>query len=167
MSEYFSAAECSETFERLRDVALNGGIRVLTQKDCAIAATEIGRLHDRIAALEADLARARAAVDSACRRMFEAQTDRLSFEVRMAGALKERDEARAECEKVRNAVAIAYGHLWHVNNEPMAPIPMYSPEKAAYAARKELRDLLTSEQRGDAINATQHVWGDAARKEGT
>ena len=75
-------------------------------------------------------------------------------------------QARAECEKVRNAVAIAYGHLWHVNNEPMAPIPMYSPEKAAYAARKELRDLLTSEQRGDAINATQHVWGDAARKEG-
>ena len=100
MSEYFSAAECSETFERLRDVALNGGIRVLTQKDCAIAATEIGRLHDRIAALESELAQARAAVDSACRRMFEAQTDRLSFEVRMAGALKERDEARAECERL-------------------------------------------------------------------
>ena len=60
MSEYFSAAECSETFERLRDVALNGGIRVLTQKDCAIAATEIGRLHDRIAALESELAQARA-----------------------------------------------------------------------------------------------------------
>ena len=63
------------------------------------------------------------------------------------------------------AACTAYGHLWHVNNEPMAPIPTYTPEKAAYAARKVLRDLLTSEQRGDAINATQHVWGDASRKE--
>lgn len=49
-------------------------------------------------------------------------------------------------------VADAYGHLWHVNNEPMAPIPMHSPEKAAYEARKILRDMLTAEQRGEAIN---------------
>ena len=48
-------------------------------------------------------------------------------------------------------VADAYGHLWHVNNEPMAPIPIRSPEKAAYEARKILRDMLTHKQRGEAV----------------
>lgn len=47
----------------------------------------------------------------------------------------------------------AYGWLWHINNEPMAPATILSPEKAAYEARKRLRDLLTTEQRGVAINA--------------
>lgn len=50
------------------------------------------------------------------------------------------------------AIARAYGYLWCVNCEPGTP-RQYSPEKAAYAARKELRDLLTKEQRGAAINA--------------
>ena len=109
MSEFFSVEECSATFERLRDVALNKEIKVLSRKDCAIAVTEIARLHDRIAALESELAQARVEVDSACRRMFEAQKDRLSFEVRMVGALKERDEARAECERLRREVMILAG----------------------------------------------------------
>lgn len=65
----------------------------------------------------------------------------------------------AEREALTTKIALAYGHLWHVNNEPAAPIPIYTPEKAAYEARKILRDTLTSEQRGDAINATQQVWG--------
>ncbi|MDE2202701.1 MAG: DUF551 domain-containing protein [Burkholderiaceae bacterium] len=52
----------------------------------------------------------------------------------------------------QEAVAEAYGYLWHVNNDPAAPIPLYSPERAAYEARKRLRDLLTTEQRGAAIN---------------
>jgi hypothetical protein len=50
------------------------------------------------------------------------------------------------------AIMLAYGHLWHVNSEPAAPIPVRSPEDAAYAARKHLRDLLTVEQRREAIN---------------
>lgn len=50
------------------------------------------------------------------------------------------------------AVAEAYGHLWHVNNEPGAPAMLYSPGNAAYAARKLLRELLTKEQRGEGIN---------------
>jgi hypothetical protein len=65
-------------------------------------------------------------------------------------------EQSASAEDVRpdwlRAVSLAYGHLWNVNNEPMAPVPMYSPEKAAYEARKALRELLTHEQRGAAIN---------------
>lgn len=76
--------------------------------------------------------------------------------------LKRIAELEAENAAMLKAVRLAYGHLWHVNNEPAAPIPIYTPEKAAYAARKLLRDLLTSEQRGDGINATQNVWGDAA-----
>ena len=51
-----------------------------------------------------------------------------------------------------DAVALAYGHLWHINNEPMAPIPLRSDGDASYAARKILRDLLTTEQRGNGIN---------------
>jgi hypothetical protein len=66
-----------------------------------------------------------------------------------------------EAAALREKVALAYGHLWHVNNEPYAPVPIYTPEKAAYEARKILRDTLTSEQRGDAINATRQVWGSA------
>ena len=84
--------------------------------------------------------------------------------------IRKQDEEIARLTAERDAalakVALAYGHLWHVNNEPAAPIPIYTPEKAAYEARKILRDMLTSEQRGDAINATQNVWGNAARKEG-
>lgn len=53
------------------------------------------------------------------------------------------------------AVMLAYGHLWHTNNEPMAPVPMRSAETAAYEARKVLRDLLTVEQRGQGINQVQ------------
>ena len=58
-------------------------------------------------------------------------------------------------ENWRSAVAMAYGHLWHVNNEPMAPIPLRSEESASYAARKLLRDLLTTEERGEAINSVR------------
>ena len=53
----------------------------------------------------------------------------------------------------RKAVQEAYGWLWHINNEPLAPIPLLSEGKAAYQARKALRDLLTSAERGEAINA--------------
>jgi hypothetical protein len=45
------------------------------------------------------------------------------------------------------AVQEAYGWLWNINNEPLAPIPLLDEGKAAYQARKALRDLLTSEQR--------------------
>ena len=60
--------------------------------------------------------------------------------------------ADAMTREVRMAVMLAYGHLWHVNNEPMAPTPLYLPERAAYAARSQLRDLLTKQERGEAIN---------------
>lgn len=69
-------------------------------------------------------------------------------------------------EDWRSAVAMAYGHLWHINNEPMAPIPLRSEESASYAARKLLRDLLTTEERGEAINAVQKLLS-AAPKEPT
>jgi len=53
------------------------------------------------------------------------------------------------------AVQEAYGWLWNINDEPLAPIPMLDEGKAAYQARKALRDLLTSDQRGEAINAVR------------
>ena len=59
--------------------------------------------------------------------------------------------AASELTDVLEAVATAYGFLWHVNNEPGTP-NQYAPEKAAYAARKVLRELLTHEQRGVGIN---------------
>lgn len=63
----------------------------------------------------------------------------------------------------RSAVAMAYGHLWHVNNEPMAPIPLRSEESASYAARKLLRDLLTTEERGEAINYVRAMLSSAPK----
>lgn len=68
--------------------------------------------------------------------------------------------AADEIAKMQAAMALAYGYLWHVNNEPAAPIPLYSPEKAAYEARKLLRDTMTHEQRGVAINRVQALLGD-------
>jgi hypothetical protein len=50
------------------------------------------------------------------------------------------------------AVMRAYGHLWHVNADPAAPVPTYPAERAAAEARMALRSLLSKEQRGEAIN---------------
>lgn len=50
-----------------------------------------------------------------------------------------------------NAVGIAYGWLWHVNNMPEVPTGV-TPDQASYKARHALRDLLSHEQRGEYIN---------------
>lgn len=57
----------------------------------------------------------------------------------------------AENERLRELIGLAYGHLWMVNNEPGTP-RRYPPERAAYEARKLLRDTMTHEQRGLFIN---------------
>lgn len=56
-----------------------------------------------------------------------------------------------ELETLRELVGLAYGHLWCVNNDPGTPY-QYKPERAAYEARKLLRDTMTHEQRGKFIN---------------
>jgi hypothetical protein len=73
----------------------------------------------------------------------------------MLDIARDADRLAAENKALRDAVGVAYGHLWNVNNEPMAPILMYSPEKAAYAARKALMAVMTNEERGMAINAAR------------
>lgn len=60
-------------------------------------------------------------------------------------------------EELMQAVKLAYGHLWHTNDEPMAPIPLRSPEKASYEARKVLRGMLTTEERGHAISQVADI----------
>ena len=59
--------------------------------------------------------------------------------------------AEARVAVLEQAVMIAYGYLWCVNNEPGTP-NQYSPERAAHEARKHLRGMLTTEQRGHGIN---------------
>ena len=85
---------------------------------------------------------------------FFAEAKRLNL--RMLGTPEETIAALnskdAEIGRLKAAIARAYGYLWCVNCEPGTP-RQYPPERAAYAARKELRDLLTKEQRGAAINA--------------
>lgn len=56
-----------------------------------------------------------------------------------------------EAKKLRAAVKLAYGHLWAINDEPAAPIPLRSCEQASNAARHALRDALTMDERGQAI----------------
>ncbi len=67
--------------------------------------------------------------------------------------LREAAQAVVEQRDNRGAklIGLAYGHLWMVNNEPGTP-NRYSPERAAYEARKLLRDTMTQEQRGAFIN---------------
>lgn len=60
----------------------------------------------------------------------------------------------------KEAVRLAYGYLWHVNELREAPIPLYPPKRAAYEARKHLRELLTQDERGRGINDTrEQVYG--------
>lgn len=83
---------------------------------------------------------------------------------RVAALLAEDGKAGGEVmnDEAKAAVKLAYGHLWHVNNEPAAPIAIYDTEKAAYEARRQLRGLLTDKERGEAIN---HVGGLIGRYE--
>lgn len=57
-------------------------------------------------------------------------------------------------DALREAVKTAYGYLWHVNNEPGTP-NQYAPERAAYEARKVLREQLTKDERGEGINVVR------------
>ena len=68
-------------------------------------------------------------------------------------------EAERQKAVALERIALAYGYLWHVNTEPMAPVPMYSPQQSAMDARKILRDLMTHEQRGEAIGKVQALLG--------
>jgi len=84
---------------------------------------------------------------------------RWAADLREAAALLSAAPAPAEPAPVPaewlKAVQEAYGWLWNSKNESMAPIPLLPEGKAAYQARKALRDLLTSAQRGEAINAVR------------
>lgn len=79
--------------------------------------------------------------------------DRLYLElsqVTQATTAKEIELARKLAD-LEEKVGLAYGFLWCVNNEPGTPMRC-PPERAAYEARKLLRDTMTHEQRGTYIN---------------
>lgn len=78
-------------------------------------------------------------------------------EAREAYAVVERyfDEAQA----LRRAVQDAYGRLWCVNAEPMAPVPLYPPAAAARDARAILLAMLTKEQQAEAISKAREALG--------
>lgn len=84
--------------------------------------------------------------------MFDGNGNRLPPEpTPLEAAKSEIERLRAENERLRESIGVAYGYLWCVNNEPGTSF-QYPPEKAAYAARAVLRDTMTSEQRGTYIN---------------
>lgn len=70
----------------------------------------------------------------------------------ITGAQSENERLREEIGRLRHLIGMAYGFLWCVNNEPGTPVAVYPPERAAYEARKLLRDTMTHEQRGNYIN---------------
>ena len=62
-------------------------------------------------------------------------------------------EAADEIERLRkieDAVAIAYGYLWNLKT---------GQYRLAHDARKVLRDLMTHDQRGDAIKRVRELMG--------
>lgn len=69
----------------------------------------------------------------------------------MDAGISENESLLAEIARLKGFIGMAYGYLWCVNNEPGTP-NQYPPEKAAYEARKLLRDTMTHEQRGDYIH---------------
>jgi hypothetical protein len=75
-------------------------------------------------------------------------------------------EAKApqEATGLQDKIARAYGYLWHVNNSGVGF--QFSPEKAAHMARRVLRDTLTHEQRGNAINMAATELFEILRNEG-
>jgi len=74
------------------------------------------------------------------------------------------ERLRSELAALRDSVALAYGHLWHVNNDPDAPVCRYLPKDAAYAARLALRETLSNERRGEGINRVRAMLAAAKEK---
>lgn len=72
-----------------------------------------------------------------------------------------------EAQSLREAVKLAYGHLWHVNLQPMAPVAVPSCETAAIAARGVLRNALTSNERRDGIDQVRKLLNDSREDAGS
>jgi hypothetical protein len=72
----------------------------------------------------------------------------------------ENQRLRANNLTLTEAVMQAYGILWCINTEPMAPVPMLDPERAAAKARLILKEMLCHEQMGIAINTARAALGD-------
>lgn len=62
-----------------------------------------------------------------------------------------------EARELRDALKLAYGHLWHTNLEPMAPVPMRSYEEAAVAARKVIMAALAKDERREGIDLAREL----------
>lgn len=93
-------------------------------------------------------------------------TERLAGAYASVNLLTEMLEAKApqEATGLQDKIARAYGYLWHVNNSGVGF--QFSPEKAAHMARRVLRDTLTHEQRGNAINMAATELFEILRNEG-
>lgn len=70
-------------------------------------------------------------------------------------ALEDHTMLREQVRVLREALALAYGHLWRINEEPGTPSPIYPAMQGAYVARKILSGLLTTDQRGGGIDAAR------------
>lgn len=86
------------------------------------------------------------------------ESDRLSHQVDAHSMTLVLSEARIiELEEslasLQTSASIAYGHLWHIQEDPCAPKPMYPAFAAAKEARKCLLNTLTPDQRLQGIQA--------------
>jgi hypothetical protein len=64
---------------------------------------------------------------------------------------------RQDAERTQTAVNIAYGILWCVNEEPCAPVPHFSPQKAVTVARKTLLDVMDKTQQTIGIEFARKI----------
>jgi len=67
--------------------------------------------------------------------------------------LESQPDMLQEIKMLKEAISLAYGHLWHINTEMLAPVALYPPDQAASAARKSLLTVMTTTERRSAIDA--------------
>lgn len=75
----------------------------------------------------------------------------MTWEQQARRAIETLELALGTEKKLLEVLKLAYGHLWHVNSEPLAPVPMRSYEEATISARSTIAGALTKDERGDGI----------------
>jgi len=86
--------------------------------------------------------------------IWDAEPARRAIEALRAAALGVQGTGERETS-ILAAVRLAYGYLWSINTEPLAPIPLLTPDRAATHARLTLLAVMTRSDQRAGIEAAR------------